>query len=119
LPRAVPIVRLVDPYLIAAMGEYDVLQVTRLHRQDFEYRAQQHAGVWRELPQRNAGERPVGILGFGAIGRDAAQKLAGLGFPVFGWTRRPQQIAGFPTYAGTAGLPAYSRDRKSSSASCR
>ena len=87
------------------MGEYDVLQVTRLHRQDFEYRAQQHAGVWRELPQRNAGERPVGILGFGEIGRDAARKLKGLGFPVSGWTRQPQHIVGFPTFAGTAGLP--------------
>ena len=119
LPRGVPIVRLVDPYLIAAMSEYVVLQVMRLHRQDLDYRAQQQSGVWRELPQKNAGERPVGILGFGAIGRDVAQKLAGLGFPVSGWTRRPQQIAGFPTYAGTAGLPAYSRDRKSSSASCR
>jgi glyoxylate/hydroxypyruvate reductase A len=105
LPRGVPIVRLVDPYLIAAMSEYVVLQVMRLHRQDLDYRAQQQSGVWRELPQKNAGERPVGILGFGAIGQDAAQKLAGLGFPVSGWTRQPQQIAGFRTYAGISGLP--------------
>jgi glyoxylate/hydroxypyruvate reductase A len=105
LPRAIPIVRLVDPCLIAAMSEYVVLQVMRLHRRDLDYRAQQQSGVWRELPQKNAGERPVGILGFGAIGRDAAKKLAGLGFPVSGWTRRPQQIAGFSTYAGMAGLP--------------
>src|SRR5215470_9005020 len=55
LPRGVPIVRLVDPHLIAAMSEYVVLQGRRLHRQDFDYRAQQHSGVWRELPQKNAG----------------------------------------------------------------
>ena len=42
LPRGVPIVRLVDPYLIAAMSEYVVLQVMRLHRQDLDYRAQQN-----------------------------------------------------------------------------
>jgi glyoxylate/hydroxypyruvate reductase A len=105
VPRAVPIVRLVDPYLIAAMSEYVVLQVLRLHRQDLDYQAQQQSRVWRELPQKNASERPVGILGFGAIGRETAQKLAGLGFPVSGWTRQPQQIVGFPTFAGTAGLP--------------
>src|SRR6516164_6866122 len=87
LPRDVPIVRLVDPYLIAAMSEYVVLQVMRLHRRDLDYQAQQQSRVWRELPQKNAGERPVGILGLGAIGREAAQKLAGLGFPVAGWTR--------------------------------
>ena len=61
--------------------------------------------MWRELPQKNAGERPVGILGFGAIGQDAAKKLAGLGFPVSGWTRQPREIAGFTTYAGVSGLP--------------
>ena len=105
LPRGVPIVRLVDPYLIAAMSEYVVLQVMRLHRRDLDYQAQQQTGVWRELPQKNAGERPVGILGFGAIGQDAAQKLAGLGFPVSGWTRQPREIAGFTTYAGVSGLP--------------
>src|SRR5262249_47118301 len=100
LPRGVPIVRLVDPYLIAAMSEYVVLQVLRLHRQDLDYQAQQKRGVWRELPQKNAGERPVGILGFGALGHEAARKLAGLGFPVAGWSRHPQQVAGFPTHAG-------------------
>src|ERR1700724_205451 len=33
LPRGVPIVRLVDPYMTAAMSEYVILQVLRLHRQ--------------------------------------------------------------------------------------
>jgi glyoxylate/hydroxypyruvate reductase len=105
LPRGVPIVRLVDPYLIAAMSEYVVLQVMRLHRRDLDYQAQQQTGVWRELPQKNAQERPIGILGFGAIGQDAAKKLGGLGFPVSGWTRQPREIADFTTYAGLSGLP--------------
>jgi glyoxylate/hydroxypyruvate reductase len=105
LPQGVPIVRLVDPYLSAAMAEYVALEVLRLHRRDPDYRAQQQARLWRELPQKNAGERPVGILGFGEIGRDTAQKLSALGFPVSGWTRRPRQVAGFATYAGADGLP--------------
>jgi glyoxylate/hydroxypyruvate reductase len=105
LPPEVPIVRLVDPYLSAAMAEYVTLEVLRLHRRDLDYRAQQAARIWRELPQKNAGERPVGILGFGAIGHAAALKLASLGFPVAGWTREPRQVDGFTTYAGAAGLP--------------
>jgi glyoxylate/hydroxypyruvate reductase len=104
LPRAVPIVRLVDPYLTEAMSEYVVLQVLRLHRQDLDYRAQQQAETWRELPQKNAGERPVGILGFGEIGQDAARKLAALGFPVSVWRRRARTVAGFAAYAGAEGL---------------
>jgi glyoxylate/hydroxypyruvate reductase len=105
LPAGVPITRLVDPYLTDAMSEYVVLQVLRLHRHDLDYRAQQQAGIWRELPQKNAGERPVGILGFGEIGQDAGRKLAALGFPVSGWSRREKAVAGFATFAGHAGLP--------------
>jgi glyoxylate/hydroxypyruvate reductase len=104
LPDGIPIVRLVDPYLTQAMGEYVVLQVLRLHRRDLDYQAQQRAELWREMPQKNAGERPVGILGFGEIGQDAARKLAALGFPVSGWGRRKRTIPGFATYAGAAGF---------------
>jgi glyoxylate/hydroxypyruvate reductase A len=104
LPAGVPIVRLVDPYLTDAMGEYVALQVLQLHRRDLDYRAQQQAEVWRELAQKNAGERPVGILGFGEIGQAVGGKLAALGFPVSGWGRRERTIAGFRTYAGAGGL---------------
>ena len=106
LPRGVPIVRLVDPYLADAMGEYVVLQVLRLHRQDLDYGAQQQAGIWRELDQKNAGERPVGILGFGEIGRNAGRKLTGLGFEVGLWSRREKTVEGLGSYVGSAGLPA-------------
>lgn len=106
LPRQVPIVRLVDPYMTDAMSEYIVLQVLRLHRRDLEYRAQQAAGVWRELDQKNAPERAVGILGFGELGQDAGRKLRGLGFDVAFWSRTQKTVEGFTGYAGKSGLPA-------------
>jgi glyoxylate/hydroxypyruvate reductase A len=106
LPRDVPIVRLVDPYMTDAMSEYVVLQVLRLHRQDLDYRAQQEAADWRELDQKNAIERCVGILGAGALGQDAGRKLKGLGFDVALWSRSEKAIEGLKSYAGSAGLPA-------------
>src|SRR5713101_6201180 len=106
LPRDVPIVRLVDPYMTEAMSEYVVLSVLRLHRQDLDYLATQRAGVWRELEQKNAAERPVGILGFGTLGQDAGKKLKSLGFDVAGWSRGPKEIAGFACYSGAVGLDA-------------
>lgn len=87
VPRHLPIVRLVDPHMTDAMSEYVVMQVLRLHRRDLDYRAQQRTGDWRELAQKNAAERPVGILGFGTMGQDSGRKLKALGFDVAGWSR--------------------------------
>jgi glyoxylate/hydroxypyruvate reductase len=104
LPRHIPIVRLVDPHMTDAMSEYVVLQVLRLHRRDLDYRAQQEAGVWRELDQPNAVERRVGILGLGELGQDAAKKLKALGFDVAGWSRSEKNLTGIASYAGAPGL---------------
>jgi glyoxylate/hydroxypyruvate reductase A len=106
LPRHVPIVRLVDPYMTDAMSEYVALSVLRLHRQDLDYLAQQRAGMWEEREQKNAAERPVGILGFGTLGQDAGRKLQALGFPVGGWSRSAKAIDGFETFSGPDGLDA-------------
>ena len=106
LPRHVPIVRLVDPYMTDAMSEYVVLQVLRLHRQDIDYRVQQEAEIWRELDQKNAAERRVGILGFGELGLDAARKLKCLGFDVALWSRTEKTVEGLVGYAGKAGFAA-------------
>jgi glyoxylate/hydroxypyruvate reductase A len=106
LPRHVPIMRLVDPYMTDAMSEYVTLSVLRLHRQDLDYLAQQRGEVWEERDQKNACERPVGILGFGTLGQDAGRKLKALGFPVAGWSRSAKEVAGFATYAGAYGLGA-------------
>ncbi len=105
-PRHLPVVRLVDPYMTAAMSEYVVFQVLRLHRQDFDYLAQQRAAEWREHPQKNAAERPVGILGFGTLGQEAGKKLKALGFDVAGWSRSAKDVPGIPTYPGAGGLDA-------------
>lgn len=104
LPAGVPIVRLVDPYMTASMSEYVQLQVLRLHRQDPLYLAQQRERVWRERPQPNAGERRVGVLGLGELGRDAVLKLSVLGFDVAGWGRTARKLRGIACFHGSDGL---------------
>jgi glyoxylate/hydroxypyruvate reductase len=106
LPNGVPMIRLVDPYMTDAMSEYIALSVLRLHRQDLDYLAQQRAIVWEEREQKNAAERPVGILGCGTLGQDAGKKLQAFGFEVAGWSRGPKEVAGLVTYAGAAGFDA-------------
>ena len=107
VPPQVPIMRLVDPYMTDMMTEPVALSVLRLHRRDLDYRAQQRARVWREHEQKNASERRVGIMGLGALGMAAAERLGGLGFALAGWSRSPRAGLGFETSAGSEGLPAF------------
>src|ERR1051326_7618083 len=108
LPRHVPIVRLVDPYMTEAMSEYVLTQVLRLHRLDFAYRAQQRERVWRELQQPNAAERRGGGLGLGELGSDAAPKPSVFGFQGAG-CRRERRRPGIESFHGPDGLIALAR----------
>lgn len=101
----VPLVRFVDPDLTMRMGEYVSLHVLLHQRRMPEYTEQQREGVWKELwPQPGASEVRVGVMGLGVLGRDAAEKLAMLGFPVAGWSRSPKEIPGVDCFAGDDGL---------------
>ncbi|HEX6723104.1 MAG TPA: glyoxylate/hydroxypyruvate reductase A, partial [Burkholderiaceae bacterium] len=87
LPPDVPIARMVDPTLTAAMAETALWAVLSLHRGFFVYQRQQRSGVWRQLPQRRADELPVTVLGLGTMGLACARALALQGYRVTAWTR--------------------------------
>jgi glyoxylate/hydroxypyruvate reductase len=97
-PRGVPLARLIDPGMVAAMSETVIAHVLDWHRHLYEYRSQQRARKWKRLDQRLAGERTIGLLGLGELGSDAARKLLALGFNVAGWSRRPKALPGVKCY---------------------
>lgn len=106
LPSGVPIARLIDPGMVAAMSETVLARVLDWHRHLYRYRAQQSAREWKPLKQLMASDRTVGILGLGALGRDAAAKLVALGFRVCGWSRHEKKVPGTVCYTGADGLEA-------------
>lgn len=103
-PPGIPVARLKDHRLTTGMTEWVLLNVLRFHRQDLEYRAQQAARIWDELPAPDTATRRIGMLGLGQLGSASAQMLLGLGFPVMGWTRSPRKIAGVQCFSGPDGL---------------
>ncbi len=105
-PRGVPLARLVDPGMVAAMSETVLAHVLDWHRHHYTYRIQQRQRTWRRFDQRMASDRTVGILGLGELGSDAARKLLALGFNVAGWSRRPKDIPGVQSFTD---LPAMLR----------
>jgi glyoxylate/hydroxypyruvate reductase A len=83
----VPIVRFVDRDLTTRMSEWICLQALSHLRQAPAYSRFQREHRWHELPQPQASEITIGIMGMGELGSDAAAKLSALGFRVIGWSR--------------------------------
>jgi glyoxylate/hydroxypyruvate reductase len=99
-----PLARMVNDELTEGMVEYVVGHVLRYHLGMNAHILGQD-GVWRNsvLPPL-AKERPVAILGLGALGQAAANALAALNFPVMGWSRTAKSLKGIDCRSGHAGL---------------
>lgn len=110
LPAGVPIARMVDPMMNAAMAETALWAVLALQRDFFVYARQQRARQWQPHPQRRAGETRVTVLGLGEMGRTTAQAIAHQGFAVAGWAARERPgrsvPAGVQAVFGDAALAA-------------
>ncbi len=94
----VPIVRFVDDTLTNRMSEWVCLQCLMHLRQQRTYDQLQDNREWKELPQPQASEINVGIMGLGVLGQDAARKLKMLGFGVRGWSRTKKSIEGLTCF---------------------
>jgi glyoxylate/hydroxypyruvate reductase A len=101
----VPLARMVDDEgLTQGMVEWVTGHVLR-HHLGLDTHVLHQDGVWRndQVPPL-AHDRPVTILGLGALGRACGAALAALGFPVTGWSRTPRDIAGLTCRHGADGL---------------
>lgn len=107
LPDA-PMIRVVDQDLTERMSEYVVLHCLMHLRRQKQYDRQQREGVWYdERDQPAARDVRVGLMGLGVLGSDAARKLVVMGFDVAGWSRRPKEVPGVPSFAGEGALDAF------------
>lgn len=98
-----PLLRLVDPGLTEGMVAYVAGHVLR-HHLGMDAHIHGLDGVWRQDVPPLARDRCVGVLGLGALGEACATALAGLGFRVAGWSRRPREVPGVRCRAGEQGL---------------
>ncbi|MDR9394671.1 2-hydroxyacid dehydrogenase [Roseovarius sp. SYSU LYC5161] len=98
-----PLARMVDDGLTRGMVEWVTGHVLR-HHLNTDLHVCHQDGVWRHDPPPLAPDRPVGILGLGALGRACGEALARLGFPVTGWSRTRKDVPGLTCLAGEDGL---------------
>ena len=104
LPAGVPIARLIDPLMSDRMAEYTVALALWSHREFDAYAEHQRDKTWRQVLQKDAKNRGVGILGLGALGRTTARRLRPFGFRLSGWSRTPKEEPGVVSYHGDGTL---------------
>jgi len=98
------IVRLVDPQLAKTMAEAVIAWTLYLHRDIPTYAKQQKKQLWKAMDYIRPENKTIGLLGLGALGQAAAQRLLLSDFNVCGWSRNPAQVAGVECFSGDNGL---------------
>lgn len=98
-----PLCRMVDPALTEGMVEWVVGHTLR-HHLGMDHHIVNPDHVWTPTCPPLARERPVTVLGMGALGTACAQALQALNFPVTGWSRTAKAVSGIPCLQGEAGL---------------
>jgi glyoxylate/hydroxypyruvate reductase A len=103
LPDALPIVRIEDAGMAAQMADYCICEVVRWLRRRDEYAEQQRSRIWKQLPVEDLVDWPIGVFGFGVLGRHVASAFASLGFRVNAFARSAHADARISCFAESAG----------------
>ncbi len=103
LPPRVPLVRLVDDYLINRVSNYVVEQIIEKYFPHFNIVniANNQPTIFKEIHQSKI---KVGIMGLGLIGSASAIKLKNLGFEVSGWVNTKKKRLIDDVFIGEAEL---------------
>ena len=100
IPKNLPIVRIVDPYMAKSMSHWVILSILNFIRDAYGYYEQEKNKQYKSRKELNFLSLKIGIYGVGAIGSVVAKDLYNLGFKVKGWSRTKKTIEGVKCYYG-------------------
>jgi glyoxylate/hydroxypyruvate reductase A len=92
-----------------AIAGFAVWYIVGWQRQMWSYAPLQAESVWRCINRTPPTEFPVGILGYGSIGRTLATALVELGFPVSSYASQARRDGKINVVSGASGLAEVAR----------
>lgn len=97
IPPHIPITRIIEEKLSAAMTNFVLMAVLNFHKRFYAYQEDKRNKRWDQATYPEV-EVSVGILGLGVLGQDAARQLVALGFEVHGLSRTRKHVHGVQLY---------------------
>ena len=110
LRNDIAISRVIVPEQAQAIAAFAIWHIVNWQRRLSDYAQQQQEGIWHPINRSPPTEFPVGILGYGAIGKTLADALVVLGYPVMAYASRSRQDGAVNVVSGSDGLAAIARD---------
>ena len=107
IPKKIPIVRIVDPYMAKSMSHWVILSVLNYIRNYDGYRYQQKQLIYKPIKIKDFKKVKIGVYGLGEIGNVVASDLSNLGFKVLGWSRTKKQNEIYNTFFDLTGLDSF------------
>ena len=98
-----PLCRMVDPAMTETMVAWVAGHALR-HHLGMDRHIVNPGHVWDPVCPPLPRDRPVAMLGMGALGTACARALTALGFPVTGWSTGPKEVPGIRCLSGEDGL---------------
>ena len=100
-PKGIPICRISDEMLSFSMTNYIITAILFHHRRILKYQNDKVEKVWDQNTHPEILPINIGILGYGALGSDAADKLNYMGFNVVGYSLNKKENTNIKIYHGT------------------
>ena len=104
IPAHLPVVRMIEPGIINGMMEYVTMAVLAVHRNLIDYIRSE---AWQPIRVVPASARRVGVMGLGVLGQAVLQRLAPVGYCLYGWNRSSKSIPDVTCFEGMQSLPSF------------
>ncbi len=100
LPKDIPIVRVMDPYMANDIVQYVLTYVLHHVKRVDHWDDCQDKKIWGRKPPFNFSDKTIGLMGMGFLGKKTATALQTIGLRVIGWSQSPKKLNEIKHFCG-------------------